>query len=293
MGRATGRPRDFAYSAMLNQYTYMEYLDFITNLALSRFTWTGFPDTINLRFLEMQLFRQGYIIYFEDEVIGALALNGTITAPYDVYGEPLVRRVRAINGYQRELTNKDSVIIYDNMLHQPTERMCTMYALRLYNYDRIIDVNSNAQKTPILIKCDEEQRLTILNLYKQYDGNTPVIFGDSSLDIKTLEVLKTDAPYICDKIWQLKQDTWSECLTRLGIPNVSTNKKERLITEEVTSLQGGAAAARLSYTNERQWAADAINKMFNKSVSVDYTLDVSKFAGTNNEEAKESGGQNE
>lgn len=50
-----------------------------------------------------------------------------------------------------------------------------MFAKRLYNLDRAIDVNANAQKTPVVIKCTQEERLTLMNLYKQWEGNEPMI----------------------------------------------------------------------------------------------------------------------
>ena len=43
-----------------------------------------------------------------------------------------------------------------------------------------MDVNIQAQKTPILILAEESQRLTMQNAYMQYDGNEPFIFGNKS-----------------------------------------------------------------------------------------------------------------
>ena len=147
------------------------------------------------------------------------------------------------------------------------------YATRLWNLDRVIDVNANAQKTPILIKASEQQKLTLENVYMQYDGNEPVIFGDKQLDTTGFTVLKTDAPYIADKIYQLKTQYWNECLTRLGISNVNIQKKERLISDEVTRAMGGVIASRYSRLEMRRQAADAINRMFGLNVEVDYRED--------------------
>lgn len=105
-----------------------------------------------------------------------------------------------------------------------------MFARRLYNLDRIIDINANAQKTPVLVQASEKQRLVLLNVYKEFDGNAPVIFGDKNLDINGLKVFSTNAPYNCDKLYQLKTQVWNEALTYLGISNVNIQKKERLIT---------------------------------------------------------------
>ena len=171
------------------------------------------------------------------------------------------------------LKSSNSVVIYNNMLHTNSVLDIQMFARRLYNLDRIIDVNANAQKTPVLIKASEKQRLTMLNLYMQYDGNAPYIFGDKNLDINDLGVLKTDAPYVADKLYQLKTQYWNEALTYLGISNININKKERLITDEVTRNQGGTIASRYSRLQSRREAVDKINAMFGTNIEVNYRED--------------------
>ena len=117
------------------------------------------------------------------------------------------------------------------------------------------------------------QRLTLVNLYKEYEGNAPVIFGDKNLDINGLKVLKTDAPYVADKVHQLKTEIWNEALTYLGVSNINVQKKERMITDEVTRNMGGTYASRYSRLNARQEAADKINKMFGLNIEVEYRDD--------------------
>lgn len=85
--------------------------------------------------------------------------------------------------------------------------------------------------------------------------------------------MKTDAPYICDKIYELKTKIWNEALTYLGISNVSVEKKERLITDEVDRSQGGVLASRYSRLVARQQACEQINKMFGLNVWCEYRED--------------------
>ena len=196
-----------------------------------------------------------------------------INGKLNVYRIPINRRAFAVNGYQKKLTDKDSVIIFNNMLHTNSWLDVKMFAKRLYNLDRIIDVNANAQKTPILIKGNEQQRLTLTNLYKEYDGNAPVIFADKSLDMNVLQVLSTQAPYVADKIYQLKTQIWNEALTYLGISNVSFQKRERMVSDEVTRSQGGTVASRYSRLNARRQACEQINKMFGLNIECDFRED--------------------
>lgn len=264
----------FEESALLNNITYMQYFNRLTELAISMFEWKNLPPTVDPRYIELHLFQNGSMVYFNDDVIGNLCLDCLPTGNFDVYGNPVLRRAySSYNNYQRDLNEDDSVIIWNNYLRTNSIIDIKMFSKRLYLLDRIIDVNANAQKTPVLVQGTEKQRLTLLNLYKEFDGNSPFIFGDKNLDLNALKCLNTGAPYVADKIYQLKTQIWNEALTYLGISNINIQKKERLITDEVTRNQGGTIASRYSRLQARREAVDKINAMFGTNIKVDYRTD--------------------
>lgn len=224
--------------------------------------------------------------------MGFLCLQNVLGGEYNVYRIPTKRRAYAVNGYQKELDENNSVIIFNNYLHTNSMLDVRMFAKRLYNLDRAIDVNANAQKTPILIQCDEKQRLTMLNLYKQYEGNEPVIFGDKNLNANGIKVLQTSAPYVADKLYELKAQLWNEALTYLGISNINAQKKERMITDEVTRNLGATIASRYSRLQSRREACEKINAMFGLNIWCNYRDDfrlVSDDVDEENEEGGEGG----
>ena len=272
MGRKK-KDSNFWDSALMNNRTYLYYYNRLTELAISMFEWKNLPASVDERFLELTLFSDGVAIFFKDEVLGELALQTTTRGKLNVYRIPTERRAYASNGYNQDLNEENSVLIYNNYLHNNSMWDIEMFAKRLYNLDRIIDVNVNAQKTPVLLQCDEQERLTMSNLYMQYDGNMPFIFGSKNLNAKGVTVLKTDAPYIADKIYQLKTQIWNEALTYLGISNTNITKKERMVTDEVIRNQGGVIASRYSRLQERRNAVEKINKMFNLNIEVNYRQD--------------------
>lgn len=266
--------QSFHNTLMANGATYVQYYNRLMELSMSMFEWKNLPDTVDERYLELGLFSSGCMVFFKDDVIGELALNMTYQGGFDIYGEPTRRRAYSrYNQFQTTLDKDNSVIIWNNMLRTNSALDVQMFAYRLHNLDRIVDINANAQKTPVLITCDEKQKLTMKNLYMQYEGNYPVIFGDSNLDIKSLSVLKTDAPFVSDKIYDLKVKIWNEALTYLGISNINTTKKERMITDEVIRNQGGTIASRYSRLESRRRAVKKINKMFGLNITVDYRKD--------------------
>lgn len=282
----------FDNSAIINNYTYEFYLERLMELSISMFDWQNLPESIDARFLETILFQNGSIVFFKDEDLDSrttsnqlglaenrldegtyLTLPVAMNGKWNVYNVPTDRRAYSSNGYQKDLTQDNSVIIYNNMIRTNSVLTCKLYATRLWNLDRIIDVNANAQKTPVLIVCDEQQRLTALQVYQKWDGNEPVIFGDKNLDMKVLQVLRTDAPYVGDKIYQLKTEIWNEALTYLGISNINYQKKERMISDEVLRNQGGTIASRYSRLEARREAVEQINDMFGLDIEVNYRED--------------------
>lgn len=265
----------FGESAVMNNATYIQYFNRLVELSVSMFEWQGLPETVDPRYLELHLFQNGSMVYFRDEVMGDLCLDCIANGQFDVYGNPISRRAySSYNQYQKTLNESDSVIIWNNYLRQPSVLDVKMFAKRLYNLDRIIDVNANAQKTPVLVQGTEKQRSTLINLYKEFDGNAPFIFGDKNLDLNSLRAISTNAPYVADKLYQLKTQIWNEALTYLGISNLNIQKKERMITDEVQRNQGGTIASRYSRLESRREAVDKINRMFGTDISVDYREDL-------------------
>lgn len=270
----------FNESALLNNITYMQYFNRLKDLAISMFEWQNLPPTVDPRYIELHLFQNGSMVYFNDDVVGNLCLDCMPNGNFDVYGNPVNRRAySSYNNYQRDLNEDNSIIIWNNYLRTNSITDIKLYSKRLYLLDRIIDVNANAQKTPVLVLGTEKQRLTLLNLYKEYDGNEPFIFGDKNLDLNGLKSLNTGAPYVADKIYQLKTQIWNDALSYLGISNINIQKKERLITDEVTKNQAETIASRYSRLQARREAVDKINAMFGTNIRVYYRKDFQKTDG--------------
>lgn len=276
------RVRDTAFKSSLfdNKRSWNNYTYRLFEMAMSRGQWAKMPATVDLRYLEQTLITQGACVFFKDDVLGFLCLPVVLNGKLDVYGNPYDFMAISDTGYNKKLDVNTGVIIYNNYLRMPNIAEIRYYADRLYEYDRIIDVNVKAQKTPVLIKCDKNEILSMENMYQKYEGNQPVIYGKKSLNDDNITVLKTDAPYIADKVYTLKQNIWNEALTQLGIPNTDTTKRERMIRDEVITAQGAVIATRNSPEKMRQLACDKINAMFGldiwyqfDNIEIDKTID--------------------
>lgn len=277
-----GRKKNRWPSAQINNQTYIDYYQRLMEFAINMFEWRNLPLTVDERFLELTLYEKGYCLYFNDEVVGNLALTCTIGGMLDVYRIPTERRAFAVNGYNKICTSQDSVLIFNNYLHTPTILTIELFARRLYEIERTIDVNVKAQKTPTLVLASEQQRLTMKNLYMQYDGNEPFIFGDKDMEFDGIKCLKTDAPYVADKLQVLKHQIWNEALTFCGIENSNQDKKERLVADEVGSNYGNIEAQRNVMLNARRQAADKINRMFGTNIEVGFRSSLNTMVNSEN-----------
>ena len=284
-------PTDTELSMFLNNATAIDYYDRLMMLATSIFTWKGLDDIAGFgasRFLEQSLFRFGKACFVKDEELGYMVTNVNPSGKLNNYYLPV--RVEAFApGYNKQYAFDDVVYIMNNELQKPTSSTIALFSNRLYNIERTMDVNLNAQKTPVLIEGDKNSLLTLKNLYMQYDGNVPVIYANKTYDISTkLNVLKTDSPYVVDKLEIHKHELWNDALTFLGINNANTDKKERLIVSEAESNNDLINYYLNCFYKTRKQACDLINERYGLNIEIELNKEVIKLLNENKNDIIES-----
>lgn len=269
-----------------NDISFLYYYNWLKLIALNVYKWENVPSSIDVRYLELTLFERGIAVYFNDIALGNIALPVNLSGQYDVYGIPqnYYAYSSASNYKNRELDNKNSVLIFNDYLFQPTENIVQLYANKLYELDRTIDVNVKAQKTPILVKSSEQQKLTMLNMINQYDGNEPFLYvADTySGSGSGIEVFETKAPFVCDKLEVLKHNILNDFLTAIGVENSNNDKKERLVSDEIGSNYGLIEVSRNVRLNPRKEAVKKINEMFGTNIEVSFNSDVQTLVNNSN-----------
>ena len=263
----------FMDSMLINNQTYIDYLERFKKIALSMFEWVNLPESMNARYLEECLYYKGQAALLKDETKGFINTQSCSNGQINIYGLPTSLNCysfgyqadrKLYTGLKDEKAQKDTCVLVMNTWQKvPTAPTLELFALRLYEAERTCDVNIKAQKTPVLITVDESQRLTMENLYSQYDGNKPMIFGDKNqLQSGVLKAITTEAPYIADKVIEYKKEIWNEALTYLGINNIAVNKKERLVTDEANYNNELTNLNLQSFLIPRQEAAKQFNELF-------------------------------
>ena len=270
----------FIDSALVNDLTFTDYLNRFKKVALSVFEWVNLPKSMNAQWLEKCLYYNGMATLLKDKNYGFINTNCCSNGKLNIYGLPTNLNCysfeyqtnrKLYTGLMTGLTEAqkearkfyECILVQNNWDRTPTAGSMELFALRLYEAERTADVNIKSQKTPVMVLVDEEQRLLMENLYSQYDGNRPFIFGDKKqLGSDVLRAIKTDAPFIADKIIDYKKEIWNEALTFLGINNIMVDKKERLITDEANSNNELINLNLQSYLAPRQEACRQFNEKF-------------------------------
>ena len=274
-----GKVTETEISMLMNNATVIDYADRLQMLAISLFSWEGLDDVFGFgasRFLEIALYRFGKACFVKDPELGNLVLNAAPSGKLNLYYLPT--KINAYStGYskQYDFDADNFVYIMNNELQKPTVETLSLFARRLYEVERTMDVNLQAQKTPILIEGDKNTLLTLKNVYMNYSGNTPVIYGNKNFDLTNkVNVLRTDAPYLIDKLENYKHELWNDCMTFLGIKNANTSKKERLITSEVESNDDLINYYLNCFYKTRKQACDILNEKFGLDIKVTLNKDV-------------------
>ena len=271
-----------------NANTINLYVNRLLDLCLSVFKWNNLPDNIDPRYIEMALAIKGMALFFKDDIMERfLCLECMMNGPFDVYNIPIYRTAYAANGYQNTLDNGNSVIIYNNYTRTTMIQVIKNYAKSLYICDRVVDINVNRQKTPNIILTTENQLLTLKNLFLQIDENAPIIFADKNAGLmEALQNIDITAPFIADKVFQLKRKIWGEAMNFIGLTANTEEKAERLVSGEVDNYNQNTFAQRFTRLAARQDACERINSMFGLNVSVEFRHDIEK-AGLQNTQEKE------
>lgn len=256
------------------QNTFMQLL----NLTLDTYKWEGLPETCNERFLEMMLVTNGWACLRRGEE-GIQSL-GFLPKSWNIYGEPATGTAFGFFGQAMNSecfvegsinTNADTVFCRCNMANYPMINYIRIYAARLTDLMRSMDVCAKQLKSPYFIQCEETQVPTIQKVINDQQSNEIAIIASKMLDMDNFKVLPTNVKAeSLEATREHYKEIMNMFLMLIGISTQGGNtmKAERMITAEVESNNEITNDYLFEGLYQRQKFAENCNKLFGTNISV-------------------------
>lgn len=215
-----------------------ELLSEYVNLAIKRFKWSNLPLGLTSDRLEEMLINHGLLGGFINEVglLTILPMHGI--SKVNVYNEFDSYRLEGFNGYQATKSADDVCRLKNNPTCSTDIDTLRIYAKRINDIEQTQDVNLFQMNIPKIIMTNRDGILTVKNIIKKLKDFKFVVYTrDKGINnqLKADDVLDTSAPYLLDKLSDYENFYRNKVLSFLAINNANTDKKERLIVDEVNA----------------------------------------------------------
>lgn len=259
---------------------YRSWYALLANKAMYLFEWAGLPDPMKQREIEfrLQFTDNATCVFTRSKRYNRYIVSGGsgygVTEYFDMFTN-YIWACPGDSGIVRLMEDPDGVMMRNNSTCVPTNLIVTRYAHLLAHAELSLQaILINSRTTGLLAAKDDAQRKAIMEFYEALeDGRTLAIVDDKKLDtligsegLRQVAMQYPSSVHILD-FWQARQNLYKEFLAELGISK-STDKRERLITDEVLQDQPMYEYALDDMLNMRQDAAQQINDLFGLNVSV-------------------------
>lgn len=275
-GRSTGIPENVATAAYLESM----YRRIITELAISRYQWVGMPESVDVRFLEHTLFHTGLVVFYFNHKYGRyMGLKASGNGYVNMYNNPTQFMVFGNTMVNEQLKVREDklVPIWNNQLRTGDADIALVYAYKLAQMDRTIEMNAMATRHPFLIAATDEIRNSLENIWKKIQEGAPAIIGTEGLIDVMKEQIAVFTTGVSDEIvlnnMIAKAKIWNECMTMLGIDNANQEKRERVVVDEVNANNKQVEAIRFTGLTPRNQACEQIKRVFDLDVRVEWRSD--------------------
>lgn len=276
----------------LNDQTYLDYKHRLKKIATSIFEWENLPDSMDSEYIEYCLYALGQCAFLHTPEYGFINTKATINGNLNMYGLPTALNCYSYGSiqYNRNVyyggdkgkEDSECILVKNTQDRNPVPTVTTLelFAYRLYQAERTADVNVQNAKRSRLILTNEKQRLTMENLFRQYDSNVPFIFGDSeNFKSGSVDSLDISTQFIGSDIMKYKKEIMNEALTFLGVDNFS-EKKERLVSDEIDTNNEVINLNLMSFLAPRQKACELFNKKYGMNIDVKVRSDLDNIVKT-------------
>jgi len=259
--------------ALLTRY----FRKYLLQKVLSVFKWE-MPETWSKDYFLYTLFGWGYLAIVNTDRYGVIPQQCGLQG-YDIFYRPTNAVITnpLLTGILTPKINTQCVVMKLQPDYGSIMDMVNYYASMLSLCGETASTNLLNSKLSYVFTADNKQASESLKkLYDKIASGEPAVVMDKSLynsdGSKAWEAFEQNVGqnYIVDKIL-IDMRKWENMFnTDIGITNANTEKRERLIVDEVKANNQETTSKAALWLEQMQESCEKVNKMFNIKLSVDW-----------------------
>lgn len=270
------------------------FMRYLLQKAMSVFKWKV-PEEWDLPYFLYTLYIRGHLAILETREFGVIpqecALGG-----YNVFYRPSYVLVTnpLIYGTQRRIINEDCTVIKLTPDYAGIMDLVTFYADQLALCAESVGMNLvNTRVATVFPAANKNQSESYKKIFDQVASGDPAVVFDKSLLSDDGKIMwqpfsaNVKQQYIVSDILSDMKKIENQFDTEIGIPNANTDKRERLISDEVNANNVEV------YTRSELWMdtirkeIDRANAMFNLTLAVDWRYPEEVEGGTDGDDREQ------
>ena len=272
---------DFSPSTVHCKNTYLQryFRKYLLQKAISVFKWT-LPNEWDEDYFKYILYGIGYIAVLETRSFGVICQGGALGG-YNLYYRPSY--IMITNPLLKETITAnidiDCAIIKLQPDYSSIMDIVGYYADQLALSAEALGMNMVNVKSGVVFGAkDKTQAQSYKKMFDKMQDGDPAVFIDKQLLDEAGKpnwypfVQNMKEQYIADSILSDMRKIEAMFDTDIGIPNANTDKKERLLTDEINANNVETATRCELWLDSIRKGIDKANAMYNLSLSVDWRV---------------------
>ena len=249
------------------------------NVWMSKFKWSGLDEEIKEQeqnYIMRHFWSEGTVALRNIKGLNLLAMCPWNTETYNYLDFPEKRVLVNKRGVSKtiipstpQVVNKDVALLYCLPNHKSISSVVYYYIERMIQVEIVINNNLKLQNIPFVIGVTEEDKDQFDDIIEKILNNELVVFTSVN-DIKKLQTLATNAPYIVDKLKTYLVSLENELLTVLGIDNSGAQAKQAQLTvDEVNASNDIINDYGLAIEDEIKAWLERANAVLGRNISIE------------------------
>ena len=253
---------------------------YLMQKAISVFKWT-LPETWDADYFLYTLYSYGYCAILNTDEFGVIPQWGALGG-YNVFYRPTYVMITnpLIKGMKKPTIGVDCTVVKLEPDYGGISDLVAYYADMMALCAESIGINLvNSHVATVFPASNKSVAESYKKMYDKIASGDPAVVVDKNLFNDTGEPTWTpfqanlSQEYIADKILADMRKIEAMFDTDVGIPNANTDKKERLVTDEVNANNVETATRCEFWLEELKKACEETKKMFGIEFSVDWRVD--------------------